>query len=242
MRVCSLILFFLCFSGPVRAQDAPPAPFSPDEIQHGFFQFDTIPAVPEDMSPDPLDYYKNPALDSSGIPDETPGGLFLHITMAESFEEDLDLRRGHRYYPIRPTEEFPSDALAVHVVFRVFQHYSAYQIIGRLFPEKVLFRDAFFRESGQEGWISPMKKRRLPGGGRRKRLSQVLRAVAGRLDSGALPGRHLRGVRSQRRHAHGHPALYGDAESLIATGGGNACGVAPWDGAGIHAKNPGSLL
>ena len=147
MRVCSLILFFLCFSGPVRAQDAPPAPFSPDEIQHGFFQFDTIPVVPEDMSPDPLDYYKNPALDSSGIQDETPGGLFLHITMAESFEEDLDLRRGHRYYPIRPTEEFPSDALAVHVVFRVFQHYSAYQIIGRLFPEKVpgLFRGRFHR-------------------------------------------------------------------------------------------------
>ena len=139
MHICNLVflLFFLCLSDPVRAQDAPPAPFSPDEIQHGFFQFDTIPAVPEDMSPDPLDYYKNPALDSSGIQDETPGGLFLHITMAESFEEDLDLRRGHRYYPIRPTEEFPSDALAVHVVFRVFQHYSAYQIIGRLFPEKV---------------------------------------------------------------------------------------------------------
>ena len=137
MLVCHLILFFLCLSSPVWAQDTSPAPFSPDEMQHGFSQFDTIPTAPEDMAPDPMDYYRNPARDSSGLPDETPGGLFRHITLAESFEEDLDLRRGHRYYPIHPTEEFPSDALSVHVVFRVFKHYSAYQVIGRLFPENV---------------------------------------------------------------------------------------------------------
>ena len=177
MHICNLVflLFFLCLSGPVRAQDAPPAPFNPDEIQHGFSQFDTIPAVPEDMAPDPLDYYKNPALDSSGLPDETPGGLFLHITLAESFDEDLDLRRGHRYYPIRPTEEFPSDALAVHVVFRVFQHYSAYQIIGRLFPEKVpgfsgkTFTDeeaaylAVEDESGYLKFFAPSQEGWIPG-------------------------------------------------------------------------------
>ena len=129
--------FFLCLSGSALAQGTPPAPFSPDETQHGFSQFDTIPPIPEEMVPAPMDYYKNPTPDSSNLLDKPPGGLFLHITLAESFEEDLDFRRGHRYYPIHPTEDFPSDALAVHVVFRVFQHYTAYQVIGRLFPEKV---------------------------------------------------------------------------------------------------------
>ena len=135
--LCSLILFFLCLPGPGLARDGAPAPFSPDELQHGFSQFDTMPTAPGDKTSDPMDYYKNPDLDLSDFTDATPGGLLRHITLAESFEEDLDLRRGHRYYPIRPTKEFPADALAVHVVFRVFKHYSAYEIIGRLFPENV---------------------------------------------------------------------------------------------------------
>ena len=135
MYVFSLILFCLCLASPVWAQR--PAPFSPDERQHGFAQFDTVPENPEDMAPAPLDYYKNPTPDSSAFQNETPGGLFLHITLAEGVEEDLDVRLGHRYYPIRPTQAFPPDALAIHVVFRVFKHYSAYQVIGRLFPEQV---------------------------------------------------------------------------------------------------------
>ena len=133
----SLILFFLSLPGPGWAQDSPPAPFSPDELQHGFSQFDTMPTAPEDMASEPMDYYSNPALDLSDFTDAKPGGLLRHITLAENFEEDLDLRRGHRYYPIRPTQEFSADALAIHVVFRVFKHYSAYEIIGRLFPENV---------------------------------------------------------------------------------------------------------
>ena len=177
MRICHLvfILFFLCFPGPGRAEDGPPAPFRPDELRHGFSQFDTMPAAPEDMASDPMDYYKNPALDLSGLPDETPEGLFLHITLAENFEEDLDLRRGHRYYPIRPTEEFSADTLAVHVVFRVFKHYSAYQVIGRLFPEKVpglsgtTFTDeetaylALEDESGYLKFFAPSQVGWMPG-------------------------------------------------------------------------------
>ncbi len=171
----TLFFHILAAGMPVRAEDTPPAPFSPDETQHGFSQFDTIPEVPEDMAPDPLDYYKNPALDLSGLQDERPGGLFLHITLAESFEEDLDLRRGHRYYPLRPTEEFASDALAVHVVFRVFKHYSAYQVIGRLFPEKVpgfsgeTFSDeetaylALEDESGYLKFFAPSQEGWIPG-------------------------------------------------------------------------------
>ena len=139
MHICFLLfmLFFLCLPGHGRAQDGVPTPFSPDELQHGFFQFDTMPTAPEDVASEPMDYYKNPALDLSDFTDAVPGGLLRHITLAESFEEDLDLRRGHRYYPIRPTKAFSADALAIHVVFRVFKHYSAYEIIGRLFPENV---------------------------------------------------------------------------------------------------------
>ena len=170
-----IVLFFLCLVGPVRAQDAPPVPFTPDEIQHGFSQFDTIPEAPEDMAPDPMDYYKNPAFDSAGVQDERPGGLFQHITLAEGFEEDLDLRRGHHYYPIKPTEEFSPDALAVHVVFRVFKHYSSYQVIGHLFPENVpgfskeTFTDeetaylAVEDESGYLKFFAPSQAGWMPG-------------------------------------------------------------------------------
>ena len=176
-HICHIvfILFFLWVSGPVLAEDSPPAPFKPGEMQHGFSQFDTIPTAPEDMAPDPMDYYKNPALDSAGVPDERPGGLFLHITLAENFEEDLDFRRGHRYYPINPTEKFSPDALAVHVVFRVFKHYSAYQVIGRLFPERVpgfsgdTFTDeeiaylAVEDESGYLKFFAPSQAGWIPG-------------------------------------------------------------------------------
>lgn len=175
MHIYPLIFFILCLAGPVWAQDASPDPFKTDGTQHGFFQFDAMPEAPEDIVSDPLDYYKNPALDLSGLPNETPEGLFLHITLAENFEEDLDLRRGHRYAPLHPTEEFPSDALAVHVVFRVFKHYSAYQVIGRLFPEKVpglseqTFTDeetaylALEDESGYLKFFAPSQDGWIPG-------------------------------------------------------------------------------
>jgi len=175
MHVSYLIFCFLCLAGQGWAQDAPPPPFSPDDMQHGFSQFDTIPSVPEERVPDPLDYYKNPARNSSGFTDETPSGLFRHITVAESFEEDLDFRRGHHYYPVKPTEAFSPDTPAVHVVFRVFKHYSAYQVIGRLFPEKVagLSGDTFTDEetaylaveddSGYLKFFAPSKNGWSPG-------------------------------------------------------------------------------
>lgn len=170
-----LVLFFPCVSGPVLAQGTPPAPFSPDETQHGFSQFETIPQSPEDMDPNPLDYYKHPTPDAAHLPDQPPGGLFRQITLAESFEEELDVRRGHHYYPVRPTEVFPSDAFAVHVVFRVFQHYSAYQVIGRVFPEQVpglsgeTFTDeetaylAVEDESGYLKFFAPSQEGWIPG-------------------------------------------------------------------------------
>ncbi len=129
-------LFLLCLAGQGAAQQpaTDPAPFSPDETRHGFFQFETLPSVPGDADPKPLDYYQNTP---PGPQDTPPGGLFRQITTAQGFEEDLDFRRGHLYSPVRPAEVFSSDAPSVYVVFRVFTHYSSYHVIGRLFPENV---------------------------------------------------------------------------------------------------------
>ncbi len=140
-----LYLVGLGFAGQGATGHSPSAPFSPDETQHGFFQFETLPPIPEDTAPDPLDYYRNEQPGSrrlqddsqNGAQDGPPGGLFRQITTAQGFEEDLDIRRGHLYYPIEPTETFTSDTSAVYVVFRVFKHYAAYHVIGRLVPERV---------------------------------------------------------------------------------------------------------
>ncbi len=154
MRIAKLTTFLLLvFLGlPVpgtslnqaSAQDqttpSPPtlSPFDPAETQHGYSEFDTIPSNPSKTSPNPLPYYENlPDHGAPGQPalDQKPEGLFLNITLAEDFDEDLEFRRGNLYYPVRPTEEFRIDAAAVYVVFRVFKHYSAYQVIGQLFPD-----------------------------------------------------------------------------------------------------------
>lgn len=113
-------------------------PFDPAETQHGFSEFDTLPSNPSEASPNPLPYYKD--LKDLGAPsqpalDQKPKGLFLDITLAEDFDEDLEFRRGNLYYPVHPTEEFTIEAAAVYVVFRVFKHYSAYQVIGQMFPD-----------------------------------------------------------------------------------------------------------
>lgn len=117
-----------------------PAPFDPAETKHGFSEFDTIPFNPSDASPNPLPYYDNRReLDLNSQPplDHKPEGLFLNITLAEDFDEDLDFRRGNLYYPVRPTDQFTVDALAVYVVFRVFKHYQAYQVIGQVYHDFV---------------------------------------------------------------------------------------------------------
>jgi len=143
--LCFLYLVGVGFAGQGVARHSPPAPFSPDETQHGFFQFETLPPIPEDTAPDPLDYYRNEQPGSfrlqddlqNGTQDGPPGGLFQQITTARGFDENLDVRRGHLYYPIQPTETFAPDTSAVYVVFRVFKHYAPYYVIGRLVPEHV---------------------------------------------------------------------------------------------------------
>ena len=91
--------------------------------------------------PEPLDYYRHgePGFlrSQDHREDSPPGGLFRRITLAHDFEEDLDVRRGHLYSPVRAAETFAPDTAAVYMVFRVFRHYAPYHVIGRLVPERV---------------------------------------------------------------------------------------------------------
>ena len=123
---------------PITPQS--PAPFDPEETQHGFSKFETLPSNPTEALPAPLPYYKkenDPDHQKQPLLDQKPEGLFLDITLAEDFDEDLEFHRGNLYYPVRPTEEFSINAPAIYVVFRVFKHYAAYQVIGQMFPDTV---------------------------------------------------------------------------------------------------------
>ena len=69
--------------------------------------------------------------------DAPPQGLFRTITMAEGFEEELGYRRTHEIVPLKPTERFSPDASGICIVFTLLQHYQAFQVFGRCYPESV---------------------------------------------------------------------------------------------------------
>lgn len=69
--------------------------------------------------------------------DAPPQGLFRTITMAEGFEEELGYRRTHEIVPLKPTEQFSPDASGIFIVFTLHQHYQAFQVFGRCYPESV---------------------------------------------------------------------------------------------------------
>jgi hypothetical protein len=69
--------------------------------------------------------------------DAPPQGLFRSITMAEGFDEELGFRRTHEIVPIKPTERFRPDIPGIFIVFTLHQHYQAFQVFGRCFPESV---------------------------------------------------------------------------------------------------------
>ncbi|RMH02647.1 MAG: hypothetical protein D6704_13855 [Nitrospirae bacterium] len=143
------MLFGIC--GVVLAASAetkPPAGLPPQEFQHGFGDVETLPLDPASAPANPAPYYRENAAPSHDPHTDPPQGLFQHITLAEGFDEDLEFRRSHIFYPIHPTSEFSSDVLAVYVVFRVHKHYAPYQIIGRVYPVDVpgLAPDQWFDE------------------------------------------------------------------------------------------------
>ena len=69
--------------------------------------------------------------------DAPPQGMFRNIVLAEEFEEELGFQRTHEIVPVRPTEQFPTGAKPVFIVFELQQHYQSFQIFGRCYPEQV---------------------------------------------------------------------------------------------------------
>ncbi len=69
--------------------------------------------------------------------DAPPQGMFLSITTAEGFEEELGFRRTHEIVPVKPTERFSADVPAVFIVFHLHQHYQAFKVFGLCYPEQV---------------------------------------------------------------------------------------------------------
>ncbi|HLZ35768.1 MAG TPA: hypothetical protein VKP13_17330 [Nitrospira sp.] len=66
-----------------------------------------------------------------------PQGMFRSITMAEGFDEELGFQRTHEIVPVNPTEQFAPDAPGIFIVFSLHQHYQAFKVFGRCFPESV---------------------------------------------------------------------------------------------------------
>jgi len=66
-----------------------------------------------------------------------PKGMFRDITMAEGFDEEIGIHRTHEIVPVKPTDQFPPGATGIFIVFQLHQHYQAFQIFGRCFPEAV---------------------------------------------------------------------------------------------------------
>ena len=69
--------------------------------------------------------------------DAPPRGMFLSITMAEGFEEELGFRQTHEIVPVNPTERFAAGTQAVFIVFTLHQHYQAFKVFGRCLPDGI---------------------------------------------------------------------------------------------------------
>ena len=69
--------------------------------------------------------------------DAPPQGLFLAITTAEGYDEQLGFQRTHEIVPVKPTDQFRLDTTAVFIVFQLHQHYQGFQVFGRCYPEAV---------------------------------------------------------------------------------------------------------
>jgi hypothetical protein len=63
--------------------------------------------------------------------------MFLTITTAEGFDEELGAQRTHEIVPVKPTDQFRPETQAVFIVFHLHQHYQGFQVFGLCFPERV---------------------------------------------------------------------------------------------------------
>ncbi len=130
-------IMLLTMLGPALGSDSPvqtdsPSVFQPKDTQHGFSQYDTPPDHFSDVPSLYDNYSQSPLIPSL---DKKPGGVFLGLDFAESFEVKPTTRGGHTHIPVRPTETFLPNVTSVYLVFTVHEHLSSYQIIGRLFSD-----------------------------------------------------------------------------------------------------------
>lgn len=106
--------------------------------------------------------------------DAPPQGMFRSITMAEGFEEELGVHQTHEIVPVNPTEQFPVNAPAIFIVFTLHQHYQAFKVFGRCFPdgipgaepETIVSEDAMHMALEDEsGYLKllPQTERWMPG-------------------------------------------------------------------------------
>ncbi|WP_447970648.1 hypothetical protein [Nitrospira sp. M1] len=116
----------------------PPPVFQPDETQHGFSKYESIPHYPEPSNQPSLE---EPDSDVNHALDQPPGGLFYRLEFAKGFEEAQGMRKGHTIVSVEPTTVFAPDSPFVFLVFQVHQHYAPYQVFGRLYPENVKGKD-----------------------------------------------------------------------------------------------------
>ncbi|WNM61723.1 hypothetical protein [Candidatus Nitrospira neomarina] len=131
----SIMLFRM--PGTALGNDSPvqtdsPSVLQPKDTQHGFSQYDTPPDHFSDAPSLYDNYSQSPLIPSL---DKKPGGVFLGLDFAESFEVKPTTRGGHTHIPVRPAETFLPDLTSVYLVFTVHEHLSSYQIIGRLFSD-----------------------------------------------------------------------------------------------------------
>nr|MBI3612381.1 hypothetical protein [Nitrospirota bacterium] len=85
----------------------------------------------------PIQEFQNKADQPSYNFDAPPQGVFRSIQTSEGYEEELGFRRTHEIVSVSPTDVFRPEAPSVFIVFTVFPHYQAYQVIGICYPEGV---------------------------------------------------------------------------------------------------------
>ncbi|MCA9500540.1 MAG: hypothetical protein MRJ67_05330 [Nitrospirales bacterium] len=139
MAVLLLTMLGTALGSDSSVQTDSPSVFQPKETQHGFSQYDTPPDHFSDVPSLYDSYSQSPLIPSL---DNKPGGVFLGLDFAESFEVKPTTRGGHTHIPVRPTDTFLPHVTSVYLVFTVHEHLSSYQIIGRLFSESETGMDA----------------------------------------------------------------------------------------------------
>ncbi|MDR4483069.1 MAG: hypothetical protein R3B95_07555 [Nitrospirales bacterium] len=139
MAVLLLTMLGTALGSDSSVQTDSPSVFQPKETQHGFSQYDTPPDHFSDVPSLYDSYSQSPLIPSL---DKKPGGVFLGLDFAESFEVKPTTRGGHTHIPVRPTDTFLPHVTSVYLVFTVHEHLSSYQIIGRLFSESETGMDA----------------------------------------------------------------------------------------------------